>query len=163
VTLKTAIVSGQRLGKHVPVARQQILNNATVTRSNTSRKAVFSLCSLPRWYKQGTKSVLLSNEADNSLSRCQFWFLKMGPDYWKNTKEICFHFFVNYTNSSRADRSGCAVWDMNSLRPLEHWDRGFESHSRDGYLFAFILCLCEGSGLPTSWSSDQGVLPTVLD
>jgi hypothetical protein len=27
----TRVVSGQRLGKHVPVARQQILNNATVT------------------------------------------------------------------------------------------------------------------------------------
>jgi hypothetical protein len=26
--------SGQRLGKHVPVARQQILNNATVGRNN---------------------------------------------------------------------------------------------------------------------------------
>jgi hypothetical protein len=30
VTVLTATVSGQRLGKHVPLARQQILNNATV-------------------------------------------------------------------------------------------------------------------------------------
>jgi hypothetical protein len=29
----------------------------------------------------------------------------------------------------------------NHLRPLEHWDRGFESHSRHGCLYAFILCL----------------------
>jgi hypothetical protein len=30
----------------------------------------------------------------------------------------------------RADHSG----------PLEHWDHGFESHSRHGCLCAFILC-----------------------
>jgi hypothetical protein len=35
-----------------------------------------------------------------------------------------------------------AVWGMDRLRPLEHWDRGFESHSRHGCLSAFILCLC---------------------
>jgi hypothetical protein len=28
------------------------------------------------------------------------------------------------------------------LRPLEHWNRGFESHLRHGCLCAFILCLC---------------------
>jgi hypothetical protein len=41
-----------------------------------------------------------------------------------------------------ADHSGRAVWGMNCLRPLEHWDRGFESHSRHGCLCAFILCSC---------------------
>jgi hypothetical protein len=30
----------------------------------------------------------------------------------------------------------------HSGRALEHWDRGFESHSRHGCLSAFILCLC---------------------
>jgi hypothetical protein len=35
----TRAVSGQRLGKHVPVAMQQILNNATVGSNN--RKIVF--------------------------------------------------------------------------------------------------------------------------
>jgi hypothetical protein len=34
-------VATQRLGKHVPVARQQIINNATGGRNN--RRAVFSL------------------------------------------------------------------------------------------------------------------------
>jgi hypothetical protein len=29
---------------------------------------------------------------------------------------------------------------MNCLRQLEHWDCGFESHSRHGCLCAFILC-----------------------
>jgi hypothetical protein len=28
---------------------------------------------------------------------------------------------------------------MNCLHPLEHWNRGFESHSRHECLFAFIL------------------------
>jgi hypothetical protein len=41
-----------------------------------------------------------------------------------------------------ADHSGRTVWDMNCLRPLKHWDRGFESHSGHGSLCAFILCLC---------------------
>jgi hypothetical protein len=31
--------------------------------------------------------------------------------------------------------------------PLEHWNRGFESHTRHGYLCAFVLCV--GSGLAT--------------
>jgi hypothetical protein len=31
------------------------------------------------------------------------------------------------------------VW---CLRPLEHWDRGFQSHFKHGCLCAFILCLC---------------------
>jgi hypothetical protein len=31
-----------------------------------------------------------------------------------------------------ADHSGRAVYGMKCLRPLEHWDRGFESHSRHG-------------------------------
>jgi hypothetical protein len=31
---------------------------------------------------------------------------------------------------------------MNCLRPLEHWGRGFESHSRHRCLPMFILCLC---------------------
>jgi hypothetical protein len=46
---------------------------------------------------------------------------------------------------------------MNRLRPLEHWDRGFESHPRHGCLFILRV----GSGLATGWSPVQGVLPTV--
>jgi hypothetical protein len=33
-------------------------------------------------------------------------------------------------------------YGMNCLRPLKHWDRGFESHSRHGCLCTFILYLC---------------------
>jgi hypothetical protein len=51
----TKAISGQRLGKHVPVARQQILNIATVGRNNES--AVFSMLSVPRCYRQGTRPV----------------------------------------------------------------------------------------------------------
>jgi hypothetical protein len=60
--------------------------------------------------------------------------------------------------SSSADHRGRA------LRSLEHWDRGFESHSRHGCLCAFILFVlsCIGSGLATGWSPVQGVLLTVL-
>jgi hypothetical protein len=47
-------------GKHVPVARQQILNNATVGHSD--RRAVFSMWSEQRCYKQGTKLVEKSIE-----------------------------------------------------------------------------------------------------
>jgi hypothetical protein len=44
-------------------------------------------------------------------------------------------------NRLGADLSGAAVWGTNSLRPLKHWDRDFESHSSHGCLFAFILGL----------------------
>jgi hypothetical protein len=32
--------------------------------------------------------------------------------------------------------------NVNHLRSLERWDCGFESHSRHGCRYAFILCLC---------------------
>jgi hypothetical protein len=55
---------------------------------------------------------------------------------------------------------------MNCLRPLKHWDRGFESHLKHGCLCAFILCLCcpvcADSGPATGWSAVQIVLPSVL-
>jgi hypothetical protein len=44
---------------------------------------------------------------------------------------------------NNADHSGRVVWGMNyCLRPPKRWYRGFESHSRHGYLCAFILCFC---------------------
>jgi hypothetical protein len=51
------------------------------------------------------------------------------------------------------------------LRSLEHWDRGFEFHSRHECLYCvnlFCVCvvLCVGNGLATGWSSVQGFLPT---
>jgi hypothetical protein len=57
------------------------------------------------------------------------------------------------------------ISDTNCLRPLEHWDHGFKSHSRHEYLYVRLFCvcvvLCVGSGLATSWSPIQGALPTV--
>jgi hypothetical protein len=48
---------------------------------------------------------------------------------------------------------GRAVECMNRLRPLEHWGRGFESHSRYGCLCLRLFCvyvvLYVGSGLAT--------------
>jgi hypothetical protein len=46
-----------------------------------------------------------------------------------------------------ADHSGRAVEGMNRLRLLEHWRRGFESHSRHGYPCVFMLCSCCFDGL----------------
>jgi hypothetical protein len=31
-----------------------------------------------------------------------------------------------------ADHSGRAVWSMNCLHPLEHWDRGVETEKKNG-------------------------------
>jgi hypothetical protein len=60
------------------------------------------------------------------------------------------------------DQIGRAVKGINCLRPLEHWDRGFESHWRYGCMCAFCGCvvLCVGSGLATGWSPVQGFIPT---
>jgi hypothetical protein len=51
---------------------------------------------------------------------------------------------------------------MKCLRPLKHWDRGFESHSKHLSLPVSILCLCcVGSGLATGWCPVQGAVTTV--
>jgi hypothetical protein len=51
---------------------------------------------------------------------------------------------------------------MNRLRPLERWDRAFESHSRHRCLRYYVFVLpCVGSDLATGLSPVQGVLPTV--
>jgi hypothetical protein len=46
---------------------------------------------------------------------------------------------------------------MNRLRPLEHWGRGFESHSGCRCLCLFCDVLCVGSDLTTGWSHVQRV------
>jgi hypothetical protein len=58
---------------------------------------------------------------------------------------------------------GRAVEGMNCLRLLDHRDRGFESHSKHGFLSAFILFVlsCIGNGHAMSWFP-VGVQPTVL-
>jgi hypothetical protein len=69
VTLKTATVSGQRLGRHVPVARHQILNNTTAGLQQWKRDV--STWSVLRYYKQGTKSILyrVSSNCDCAQKR----------------------------------------------------------------------------------------------
>jgi hypothetical protein len=51
---------------------------------------------------------------------------------------------------------------MNCLHSLEHWDCGFDSHSRHERLCVHLFCvcvvLCVGSGLAIGWSLIQGVL-----
>jgi hypothetical protein len=48
---------------------------------------------------------------------------------------------------------------MEYLRQFNHWDRGFESHSKHRCLSAFVLCLlsCVSSGLASGCSPVQGV------
>jgi hypothetical protein len=52
------------------------------------------------------------------------------------------------------------ITGMKCLRPLEHWNSGFESYSRHGCLFILFVL---GSAISTGWSPVQGVLPTILD
>jgi hypothetical protein len=52
---------------------------------------------------------------------------------------LMFYLFVVYLT---ADHSSRAIYGMNRLHPLKHWDRGFESHSRHACLCAIILCSC---------------------
>jgi hypothetical protein len=65
----------------------------------------------------------------------------------------------------KADHGGRAVWGMNCLRPLERWDRGFESYSRHECLCVRLFCayvvLYVGNGITTGWAHVQGVLPNV--
>jgi hypothetical protein len=70
------------------------------------------------------------------------------PEYRSQT-------FADYSiNISRkrltfvADHNGRAVYDTTCLHALERWDRAFESHSRHGCLFVFIVSVL-GSGLDT--------------
>jgi hypothetical protein len=61
----TGAISGKRLGKHIPVARQQSLNNATVKCNN--RRAVVSMWSMPRCYKQGKRL----DQVQFCMGRCE--------------------------------------------------------------------------------------------
>jgi hypothetical protein len=64
---------------------------------------------------------------------------------------------------SCADLNGCTVWSTYYLRPLEHWDRGFESRSGHGCVspLFWVVLSCASSGLATGRSPVRGVLPTV--
>jgi hypothetical protein len=60
--------------------------------------------------------------------------------YWQ-CRQIPWHSFLSlYSQLGRSQWS--RGLNMNCLRSLQRWDRGFESHSRHGCLSAFILCLC---------------------
>jgi hypothetical protein len=80
-------------------------------------------------------------------------------------RRILFNLVYFRWNVVTAGHSSCAVLDKNCLRPLEHWDRGFESHSRHGCLSAFILCMCCPVLISTLRRADppvQRILATVL-
>jgi hypothetical protein len=52
-------------------------------------------------------------------------------------RDLSARFTILYYNS--AGHSGRAACGMKCLRPFEHWDRGFESHSRRGCLCLFCV------------------------
>jgi hypothetical protein len=62
-----------------------------------------------------------------------------------------------------AGPSSRTVWGTYCLRPLEHWDPGFESRSRHGCVSAFfcVVLSCVGRGLASGRSPVQGVLQIV--
>jgi hypothetical protein len=74
---------------------------------------------------------------------CEAQVTSLDDDSRVGTAEMRIRLWVT------ADHSGLAVWGIKYLHPLEHWDRGFESHSRHGCLFV------SGSGLAMGWSPVQ--------
>jgi hypothetical protein len=61
-------------------------------------------------------------------------------------KFIRIYRYLKRVEATGAHHSGRAVEDMNSLRSLEPWDRGFESHSRQWlsvcvYSVCFVVCV----------------------
>jgi hypothetical protein len=88
----------------------------------------------------------------NKFPSYSYWrSFRRGNVLRHSTCNLSFDCFV-------ADDSGCAVSDVNCLRSLELWDRGFESHAMHGCPCDFILCV--GSALVMGWSPVKGVLPT---
>jgi hypothetical protein len=57
-------------------------------------------------------------------------------------------------------RSGRPVWGVG-LRPLDCWDRGFESRIRHGYSSVVFVVCSQIQVYATSWSLVRGVLPSV--
>jgi hypothetical protein len=53
--------------------------------------------------------------------------------------QMCVIQLLSGASRNAAGHSGRKVYCTNSLCPLQHWDRGFESHSMHGCLSAFIL------------------------
>jgi hypothetical protein len=56
---------------------------------------------------------------------------------------------IHVSNIPNAGQSSQEIEGRKLLRPLEHWDRGFESHSTNRRLSAFFLFMlsCAGSDL----------------
>jgi hypothetical protein len=73
--------------------------------------------------------------------------------------QIFFPFFVR-VYSETVHKNCRAVYDINSLWPLECWGRGFEFYSRNWLVCSFIHC-CLVMWRPLTGSPDQGVLRTI--
>jgi hypothetical protein len=99
------------------------------------------------WRMDGSR--IQTNKVSHSRARCGY--LKVIASRKTLREEVCNLYSklrliqcVKFCKplSHLADNGGLSVWNMNSLRPLKHWRRGLESHSRNGCLFEFILYLC---------------------
>jgi hypothetical protein len=81
---------------------------------------------------------------------CETWPVTLIEKFWSSLCE-----------NSRSQWSRGPRHEMSSLARSKLWDRGFQSHSSNGWMSAFILLSCVDSGLASGWSPAQGVLPTV--
>jgi hypothetical protein len=95
----TRAISGQRLCKHVPVARQQILNNAMVEQQQCKRSV--STWSVPRYYKQRTRSVDSQSRVEAGSNTSTVTLLVVGGEK-KGSQESET---VKYGHESRGSRT----------------------------------------------------------
>jgi hypothetical protein len=60
----------------------------------------------------------------------------------------CHAFFSNYKDDKSVQKASVPITvaarskARKYFRPLKHWDRGLEFHTKHGCLSVFILCLC---------------------
>jgi hypothetical protein len=64
--------------------------------------------------------------------RAETMKIPIGPQCYSQFDELSITVLITLVARSNS---------IKCLRPLEHWDHEFESHSRHGCVFVFILCL----------------------
>jgi hypothetical protein len=81
--------------------------------------------------------VVVSWHRANSIDTVS-WFSTVLCYRWRHGSVIkVISHGLDRLDDLRADHNSCATWGMNRLRPQEHWDRGFQSHSKHRCLCAF--------------------------
>jgi hypothetical protein len=80
-----------------------------------------------------------------SLEPLRIWLSYFQPPNFPSNHDDDLKLNFNLSPICRVyswDLSGCDVWGMKCLHPHKQCDCGFESYSKHGYLYAFLLCLC---------------------